>query len=103
MTRHELETHLASRRDELARLGVESLAVFGSVARGEDRTDSDVDLLVEFSRPVGLFGLVETKAYLERLLDRPVDLGTRGSLKPGMRERVEKEAVYVATGLARAS
>ena len=73
------------------------------MARGEDRDESDVDLLVEFSRPVGLFGLVETKAYLERLLDCPVDLGTRASLKPQMRERVEKEAVYVATGLARAT
>jgi len=80
---------------ELQRLGVKSLALFGSVVRGEAGKTSDVDLLVEFARPVGLFEFIDLKGYLENLLGCQVDLGTPASLKPGLRERVLKEAVYV--------
>ncbi|MBI2940847.1 MAG: nucleotidyltransferase family protein [Chloroflexi bacterium] len=82
--------------DEFARFGVKSLALFGSVARGEARAESDVDLLVEFNRPVGLFEFVALRDYLERILGRPVDLGTPDSLKPRLRDRVLREAVRVA-------
>ena len=78
-----------------AEFGVRSLALFGSAARGEAREGSDVDLLVEFDRPIGLFHLVGTQQELERLLGRPVDLVTIGGLKPGVRERVLAEAVHV--------
>ena len=49
---------LRQNQAEIKSFGVKSLALFGSVARGDARPDSDVDLLVEFDRPVGLFGLV---------------------------------------------
>jgi len=75
------------------KLGVASLAVFGSAARDEARPESDVDLLVEFSQPVGLFELVAVKEYLEELLGLPVDLVTRDSLKQQLRERILKEAI----------
>ena len=84
---------LAEHREELAGLGVESLAIFGSVARDEAGPKSDVDLLVEFSRPVGLFGYVDVKERLESILGRKVDLGMHGGLKPRMRDRVLREAV----------
>jgi predicted nucleotidyltransferase len=79
-----------------AEFGVRALAIFGSVARDSGSETSDVDLLVEFGRPTGYFGLVRLQLYLERLLGRKVDLGTPGSLRPAMRRRVESEAVSVA-------
>ena len=75
---------------------VKSLALFGSVARDEAGPDSDVDLLVEFARPTGYFGLVRLQLLLEQLLGCRVDLGTPGSLQPTMRQRIDKEAIRVA-------
>lgn len=88
---------LQQKNAELARhFGVKSLLLFGSVARDEATTASDVDLLVEFNRPVGYFGLFALQDYLEQLLGCPVDLGTPNSLKPSIRERVMQEAIHVA-------
>ena len=96
MTVDQIRAELAQHREELVALGVSSLAVFGSVARGEDRGDSDVDLLVEFSRPIGLFHFAEVTLWLEDLLGRPVDLVMPDALKPRIRERVLGEAVRAA-------
>lgn len=70
------------------KFGVKSLLLFGSVARNEASAASDVDLLVEFNRPVGYFGLFALQDYLEELLGCPVDLGTPDSLKPYIKERI---------------
>jgi predicted nucleotidyltransferase len=78
------------------RFGVKALLLFGSVAREDAAYTSDVDLLVEFNRPVGYFGLFALQDYLENLLGCSVDLGTIDSLKPYMRERVLGEAIHVA-------
>ena len=75
--------------------GVKSLLLFGSVARDEATPTSDVDLLVEFNRPVGYFGLFALQDYLEKLLGCPVDLGTPDSLKPYIKERVMGELIRV--------
>ena len=79
-----------------AQYGVRSLTLFGSVARGEARPDSDVDLLVEFDRPTGYFGLVALQLHLQEVLGREVDLGTPGSVRPALRERLREEAIRVA-------
>jgi predicted nucleotidyltransferase len=96
MTRRQVLERL---RPEAVRLreefGVKSLALFGSVARDEATEASDIDLLVEFDRPVGLFHLVRTQQFLEGLLGRSVDLVTEGGLKPRARARVLAEAVHV--------
>jgi len=76
--------------------GVKSLSLFGSVARDEAISSSDVDLIVEFNRPVGYFGLFALQDHLEKLLGCPVDLGTPESLKPRIRERVMGELIRVA-------
>jgi len=68
--------------------GVRSLQVFGSVARGEGREGSDVDLLVRFSRPVGLLHLIRLERELSEVLGVPVDLVTEGALSPYIRARV---------------
>ena len=67
--------------------------LFGSVARDEAQAESDVDLLVEFGRPVGLFTFIRLKRYLEEIFDTSVDLGTPDSLKPYLQEPVTKEAI----------
>lgn len=74
---------------------VKSLLLFGSVARNDSTSASDVDLLVEFNRPVGYFGLFALQDYLENLLGCPVDLGTPDSLKPYIKERVMRELIRV--------
>ena len=97
MKRDQVIHILAERRSELhENYAVKSLALFGSVARDEARRDSDVDLLVEFSRPVGLFQFIDLKQYLELVLGCPVDLGTVASLKPHLKEIVMQEAIHVA-------
>jgi hypothetical protein len=75
--------------------GVKSLLLFGSVARNEATSASDVDLLVEFSRPVGYSGLFALQDYLEKLLGCSVDLGTLDSLKPYIKERIKGELICV--------
>ncbi len=75
--------------------GVHSLALFGSLARDEATDQSDVDLLVEFDRAVGYFGLVALQDHLADLLRRPVDLGTLASLKPRIRRQVEQDLIHV--------
>jgi predicted nucleotidyltransferase len=74
---------------------VKSLQLFGSVARDEAEPTSDVDLLVEFNRPTGYFGLFALQDYLEELLGCSVDLGTENSLRSGIKERVIRDLVYV--------
>ena len=86
---------LRAHRTEIAIHGVKSLALFGSVARDEAGPESDIDLLVEFSRPVGLLQFIDLKQYLEGLLGCPVDLGTPNSLKPRLKDHVIQEAIYV--------
>ena len=96
MVRDEIIATLRQHMPEIRRYGVSRLAVFGSLSRGEERPDSDVDILVEFSVPVGLFEFVRTQRYLEQLLGRAVDLATPDAIRTEMRERILKEAAYVA-------
>jgi predicted nucleotidyltransferase len=95
MIRSEIMKTLARHRDAFAGMGVKTLAVFGSVARDEARPDSDVDILVEFQGPATFNGYMDLKFFLEDLLGRPVDLVTRKSIRPRLKERIEGEAVYV--------
>ena len=89
---HTLHTH----HPDLKALGVASLAVFGSVARGDEGEGSDIDILVSFSKSVGVFEFLDVKAYLENLLGASVDLVTEDALKPQLRERILAEAVRAA-------
>jgi hypothetical protein len=97
MRRADVIRILKKHRSELHRhYGVKSLSLFGSVARDEARPSSDVDLLVEFDRPVGLFAFIGLQQRLEFLLGCKVDLGMPGSLKPRLKENVLREAIHVA-------
>lgn len=71
---------------------VTELSLFGSQARNEATTTSDVNLLVEFSDAASLFDLVRLKQYLEEKLHQPVDAVPKESLRAELREQVLKEA-----------
>jgi len=87
---------IESHRDELRTLRVRSLSIFGSVARDEARTDSDIDLLAEFTEPIGYFNLFRVQHRLEEILGVRVDLTTPGGLRRELRDAVLAEAVRAA-------
>ncbi len=87
---------LRAHRPDFEKHGVRSLLLFGSTARNEARDDSDIDLLVDFDRPVGLFALTRLQLDLERWLGRRVDLVTLDALRPEFRERILREALRAA-------
>ena len=78
--------------------GVRTLAVFGSVARGEDAPASDVDVLVEFEPDalVTLLTLAGLRNELQERLGREVDVVLRRALRPAFRDEVDREAIRVA-------
>ena len=75
--------------------GVENLGVFGSYVRGEQGGDSDVDILVEFERPISLLGFMALERHLNELTGKRVDLVMKTALKPRIGERILEEVVYV--------
>ncbi len=97
MNREAAVAILARHRSEMVqRFGVKSLALFGSVARDEAGSASDVDMLVEFQETPGLSEYMGLKFWLEELLGRRVDLVMKGALKSWARSVVEAEAIRVA-------
>ena len=87
-----LEKHKEELRD---RYGVKEIGLFGSLVRGEMKKDSDVDILVEFERPIGLFKFLELEEYLGNLIGRKVDLVSKKALKPHIGRYILKEVIYV--------
>lgn len=77
-----------------AKYPIRSLALFGSVSRGEDGAGSDVDVLVEFSGPVGM-QFIRLAEELQALLGRKVDLVSRGGIKPGYYEAIREDLIDV--------
>lgn len=80
---------------ELEALGVQSLDLFGSVARNQAGPESDVDFLVEFATEASLFDLFRVRHYLEDLLHCNIDLGTRDALKAHLRESISQDTIRV--------
>jgi uncharacterized protein len=73
--------------------GIQRIGVFGSYARGDQKEDSDVDILVELERPLGL-AFIDLKGHLEELLGLNVDLVTIKALRPEFAQRILSEVVY---------
>lgn len=96
LTKDQVAERLAAHAEELHSLGVRSLDLFGSIARGDARPESDVDLLVEFKEVPGFVGYVRLRNRLEHILGRHVDLVMASGLHPRIRERVLREARHVA-------
>jgi len=96
MDRQTVLDKIAGDVQALHEMGVKSLSLFGSHARNNAREDSDIDLLVEFERPIGLFHFFEIQEHLEALLGQRVDLVMRTALLPELRPRIEEEAIRAA-------
>jgi predicted nucleotidyltransferase len=79
------------------RLGINKVGIFGSVARDEAKTDSDVDILIglDSDHHLTLFSLVDLEQDLSSKLHRKVELVIEENLKPRIRERALREAIYV--------
>jgi uncharacterized protein len=90
--RHILRQHLPDLRE---RYGVASLALFGSYLRGEQRPDSDLDVLVTFREVPGLLRFIDLENHLSDLLGVKVDLVPEESLKPRIGQRVREEALAI--------
>ena len=94
MKSQEVLNILAMHQPELDEMGIKSLALFGSIARDEGAAESDVDLLVEFHRPIGLFQFARVRRNLSELLGCEVDLVTVAALRKEMRDQILREAIY---------
>ena len=92
----EIRTLLARHREELAgSYKVQEIGIFGSYARGEQSSGSDLDVLVTFREPIGLFEFIDLENRLGELLGVKVDLVTKAALKPRIGARILSEVVYV--------
>lgn len=88
-----LRQHRKAMLEAVSLAGGDNLRVFGSVARGEDGLDSDVDLLVDLPEDTSLFGVLALEGTLERILKVKVDLSTVAGLKPRVRTEALADAV----------
>jgi predicted nucleotidyltransferase len=94
---HALDVIAAHREELRGRFHVTYLALFGSVARDEATAESDVDVLVEFDQPIGLFEVFRLRRYLEALFDgTPVDVVIPDEVRPVLRETIFAEAIRAA-------
>jgi predicted nucleotidyltransferase len=94
----EIKTQLEKLKPTLKeRFQVETIGVFGSYSRGEEKKKSDVDILVTFVEPndVDLLDFIEIKQFLSRKLKMKVDLVTKSALKRRIRDKILQETIYV--------
>ena len=86
-------------KDELPYLrekyGITKIGIFGSYSRGEQNIESDVDLLIEFEKPIGFFRFLAIEDYIEKKLGVKAELVTEDALKPRMKPHVLEEVIYV--------
>ena len=83
------KTYLASN------FSVKNIGIFGSTAKNQAKETSDIDLLVEFSKPIGFFQFTRLEDYLSGIFKKKVDLVTKEALKPAIKDNIFKEVIYV--------
>jgi predicted nucleotidyltransferase len=96
MDKHDIIARLKENETALRARGVAHAAVFGSVARGDQRPSSDIDIMIELdpAARVTMFDYVDIKEYIEGLFQGPVDVVNRDGLKPFVRPRAAADAIY---------
>jgi len=97
MTRvRQISTILSKHKSELhKKYYVKEIGIFGSYIRGEQKRGSDVDVLIDFFKPIGLLKFIELEGYLGRLCRAKIDLVMKAALKPRIGERILQEVVYL--------
>lgn len=96
MLRDRVIDQLRQHRAELEAMGVSSLSLFGSVARGEQASDSDIDLFFDYADPrFSLIELVAVQRRISDILGAEADVMTRNSLHHHLRSRIEQSAIRV--------
>jgi predicted nucleotidyltransferase len=95
MNRDDILFSLRHRQADLARMGVRHAALFGSVARGDDRPDSDVDVMIEVDSAIvrGIFAIGHIQQSIQEWIGRPVDLARRDRLRPQIAAEAEHDAI----------
>ncbi|MFB0509089.1 MAG: nucleotidyltransferase family protein [bacterium] len=92
----EIKKLLTGYKEELKKeFKVKEIGLFGSFVRGEAKTGSDLDILVEFKEPIGFFKFLELEEYLQNILGVKVDLVSKKALKPIIGRYILKEVIYV--------
>ena len=96
MDTQEILTRLLDNEAALKALGVSHAALFGSRARGDNRPDSDIDILIDLApeAPIGVWEYAGLKAYIADLFEGPADVVSRETLKPHIRPAATTDAVY---------
>ena len=72
---------------------VKNFLLFGSYAKNQQTSDSDIDLLVNFKQPIDFFEFIDLQDYISGLFNKKIDLGTIGSLKEFVKDKILKEAI----------
>ncbi|MBA7617894.1 hypothetical protein ES703_25212 [subsurface metagenome] len=92
----ELKKILTEHKPEIEKkFKVKSIGIFGSYVRSEHRKKNDLDVLVEFAEPVGMFDFLDLEEYLQNIFRLKVDLVSRKALKPKIGEYILNEVVYI--------
>lgn len=95
-TLDEIKDALAQHKEELRqKYKVQEIGVFGSYVKGGQRKRSDVDILVEFAEPIGLFEFMDLERHLSELIDGKVDLVMKSALKPRIGKHILEEVKYI--------
>jgi predicted nucleotidyltransferase len=97
MDRNQIMERLRLKADDLRRRGALSLYLFGSTARDDAGAGSDLDLFIDYD-PASRFSLIDLvgiKQFLEEEMSRPIDITTRDSLHPMLRDEIERSALRV--------
>jgi len=74
---------------------VKRLGIFGSLVRGQCKRESDIDILVEFTSPIGFFDFIRLENFLAKILNQKVDLVSKKALKTAIKDDILKETIYV--------
>lgn len=76
------------------KFNIDELAVFGSYSRGDENSESDIDIMVSFKKPIGL-EFVDLSIELEKILNHKIDLVSKNAIKPRMMKKISDELIYV--------
>lgn len=96
MTRRKIENILRKHKQELKkRFKLKEIGIFGSFVRDEQKKRSDIDILVEFKEPIGLFEFMDLEEYLMKILGAKVDLVSKKALKPRIGRHILQEVIYI--------